>query len=567
MRGAELILGGLLITAGAVGPITDFAGDLDATNGVIGSVWVRAADYQGEARVDTTDAIVRVQGPVEANATARTAIVTVYEYTFVKATVPDTVQITHTDVVEERVTHHRYEGAQLHVTGGDNGLFQIASNVSRPSASYALRLDAQESASILASPTTAWMHSHDGRHTYMLNAPVFALAHGGSFGQFYSGAVRSANGSFVDLRANGALDLIVENGTLTIDHEGGRESFRFWMDDDALGDAPLVEHRKISWALVTLVDGRAEVGFSDTRALFLARDPTWYVNGTVVLDAKEGYIGSNSSQRSLSNDHVYIEGATRLHMQAEGEHDGRTKIDTPVLDIHSPDLNPVPEPRVQGDFDSNSNNVTVNGHPFLQATAPTVPQDATMLAKILGALVVLWGIAKMLLVYILGLVARDPLHNKRRREIHDHLRETGMSHVREISRATGIPLGSLHYHLNLLCRARCVVSVRRENYRVYFLPSKEFCSEDIRRLALLADPTRRSLAEALVHCAPLSQRDLCACLGASQPSVSRHLSKLEAEGLIERRGERSATYHVDGLLLRWLARKRSGGPSRNAQDA
>lgn len=54
--------------------------------------------------------------------------------------------------------------------------------------------------------------------------------------------------------------------------------------------------------------------------------------------------------------------------------------------------------------------------------------------------------------------------------------------------------------------------------------------------ALLADPTRLRLVSLISagHCRPVAAGDLVSPLGVNQPTVSHHLSKLTAAGLLRR---------------------------------
>lgn len=66
--------------------------------------------------------------------------------------------------------------------------------------------------------------------------------------------------------------------------------------------------------------------------------------------------------------------------------------------------------------------------------------------------------------------------------------------------------------------------------------------------ALLADPTRLRLVSLISagHCRPVAAGDLVAPLGVSQPTVSHHLSRLTAAGLLRReRVGRAALFTLD----------------------
>lgn len=544
------------------GIVSPFASPVDdvgiGLETVDGEVWFHEADYQGEARIRSSDAGLRAEGTLDVQATGQKAVVTIVEYTYASTRLDGPVLFWRSVHGSGDVTVLELEDVDLQVSGSENGVFQAWSNRSLASAQFDLHVDAPKGAKIFASQESTVLQGHamQDRHSYRAQSPVFALTHQGSHMDFlYSKNVNWSESRFVSLNAVGGLDLLVEDATITIDHAAGREKFTMRTSPDTLDGVPIASSGEASYAFVTFLDGDLNLDFQDTEAAFLAYDPIWDVNGTVTVPAEEGHLESGDATQRIVDDEVIITGNASLGLHAEGVHDGQQRI----LSVQTPRLNPTTEePRIQGGLQSDSDNVTINGRPLIAAAAPisNFPEEVTLVAKILGALLVVWAVGKYALFFVTGMVARDPLKNARRQKIHDFLRHAGMSHLREIQRATGIPLGSLDYHLNILRQGRLITSVESGGYRVYALLSAEFCPDDMERLALLANPTRREIAHALVDHEPLTQRDLRETLGlATRSSISRHLAKLEEAGLVERQGAWRSEFRPSDLLRRWLAHK------------
>ena len=64
-----------------------------------------------------------------------------------------------------------------------------------------------------------------------------------------------------------------------------------------------------------------------------------------------------------------------------------------------------------------------------------------------------------------------------RRTIYNYIMNNPGSHLRKISRATDIQLGTLRYHLDYLEKKELVLSKKEKNLKLYFIPGR-LSSED-----------------------------------------------------------------------------------------
>lgn len=77
--------------------------------------------------------------------------------------------------------------------------------------------------------------------------------------------------------------------------------------------------------------------------------------------------------------------------------------------------------------------------------------------------------------------------------------------------------------------------------------------EVARRFALLADPTRLRILDALLDCDDITVTDLAATVGEAPPNVSQHLSRLLAADIVGRRRDgRMVRYSVSDPTIRPL---------------
>lgn len=553
LRGAELLLGSLLVTSGMLGTVTGpFSDEVNFEGRVQGMAEFDEAHAKGESWVEAESGAVDASGPVHLTGTVEEATVTVVRKSSygARASVAERAFGAKVYPGPDR-SQETYKNATIRFTGNAKGLLQAWPR-STGTSTFNLTLDPSRVSSIFASPVTQEVTSPDGEHAYRLAAPVFALGHRTSV----YGDVPLAEDRFRDLHASGDLEVIVTNGTLTVETRRDTDAYRLnWSDagkEDVEGQEVYAD-RKVEFARIVVEDANLRSSFGKASAAFLAHEPAWTVNGSLVLPTDEGQMHGEGVDEALENDTVELVGNTTLDLWAEGSDDG-----TEGLNGWSLPREVLPEPVVHATFESDSRQVAVNGEILSTTSSTPGAEEVTFLAKILGLVLLAWSVLKKGAFFLLGLLTDEVLDHPRREKIHAYLQQEGMAYLRQIQRATGMPLGSASYHLEIMREAGTVCSVRRNGYKIYFIPSERFSREEMERLALLVDPTRGQVARELAQDAPLSQREIADRVDISIGSVSMQLKKLVEDGLVRREGQRNSRYRPSSLLCSWLGSCRRG---------
>ena len=116
-------------------------------------------------------------------------------------------------------------------------------------------------------------------------------------------------------------------------------------------------------------------------------------------------------------------------------------------------------------------------------------------------------------------------------------------HLRGIERRTGLPLGQVLYHLDRLERMGLVASHRDSGFRRYFAPDAISRTEKPILSALRHDVPRR-LVLALLERPGLPHKVLQQGAGVAGSTLSFHLQRLVAAGVLVRRRENGATLYA-----------------------
>lgn len=119
------------------------------------------------------------------------------------------------------------------------------------------------------------------------------------------------------------------------------------------------------------------------------------------------------------------------------------------------------------------------------------------------------------------------------------------AHLRGIERMTGLPLGQVLYHLDRLERMGLVVSARDWGFRRYFVAS-DVDRREKKLLGALRHDAPRRIALALLERGALAHKDLQALVGVAGSTLSFHLQRLVASGVLQR--ERVGTSNVYRLV-------------------
>lgn len=554
MRVAETLLGGLLLLAGGTGlPVGLGLGPADG-GPAEGQAVFEAANYTGPAEVQTEEWALQNEGRMELTLSAEQVTVQRYEWegAHAKAKATDGSIVAEGFVgngLVDRTTSH-YEDATITIDTLEDGVATAWPNASRGPSALAVSLNPAQTPAIVLSPTggTMWV-KWDNSFTQEIEGPVFALGHRGAGFQ----AAWVEGGLFDRLKATGGMDLNVFGGTVHVDGTRGEDTYRTGRQTteagvrvgDAGGSAGLTTERV--HALVSVTNATLTTTFErDPSTVVFAHEPTWTVNGSLSFDARSGQLTTGAANVSLSNDTVELLGNTTLSLQAGHEDEG-ANVDPNLEREH-------PTPPIHAELDSEANSVTVDGQP-LEVEEPAIPEEVTFWGRILGLVLLAFSLAKKLPPFLVGLLARHPLKNDRRKRIFDFVREASMAHPRLIARALSIPVSSAAYHLRILHEAEMLVCVEKEGYTVYFA-CDEFGIEEKRRLALLASPTREEIATHLAEQGEVTQEALVEVVELAQSTVAEHLDKLESEGLIESERANGVEYRPSRLLETWLSRDR-----------
>jgi predicted transcriptional regulator len=162
----------------------------------------------------------------------------------------------------------------------------------------------------------------------------------------------------------------------------------------------------------------------------------------------------------------------------------------------------------------------------------------------------------------------DPLEHDTRAELYDHVQAEPGTYLSafEDTPAVDATLGTVRYHLKILERERLVTSEKVQGKRRYYPIGS---SPDALDVALEGDSTR-AILEALTA-SPDSVSGLADRVDRDPSTVSHHLTRLEAQGLVERERDGQAvtnrlTPGVEALLSQGPFAESGPGADRTAAD-
>lgn len=125
----------------------------------------------------------------------------------------------------------------------------------------------------------------------------------------------------------------------------------------------------------------------------------------------------------------------------------------------------------------------------------------------------------------------DALDLESRRRIYDLIRSRPGTYLREMERELDMQVGMLAYHLRVLTEAGMVRAEQEGNHMRYF-PSEGFIFTDRKLLSHLRNRSARIILLHALDRGSISFADLLAVLDVSKSTLSYHLKRLSAAGLI-----------------------------------
>ena len=117
-----------------------------------------------------------------------------------------------------------------------------------------------------------------------------------------------------------------------------------------------------------------------------------------------------------------------------------------------------------------------------------------------------------------------------RKRIYELVKKFSGCHFREIERKSGMPHGTLKYHLNFLVK-HSLLSYKKENNTLRYFPI-EFKIENIGLLSFLRQNATRKIILFILENENCNHEEITKFVGLSPSTVSWHLNKLIYAGII-----------------------------------
>lgn len=131
----------------------------------------------------------------------------------------------------------------------------------------------------------------------------------------------------------------------------------------------------------------------------------------------------------------------------------------------------------------------------------------------------------------------DALDLESRRTIYEMIRSKPGTYLREMERELGMQVGMLSYHLRVLTEAGMIRAEQEGNHLRYFI-AEGFILNDRKALSYLRNRTTRAILIHTLDRGSVVFNELLGLLGISKSTLSYHLKRLSAVGLVViRKGE------------------------------
>jgi len=139
----------------------------------------------------------------------------------------------------------------------------------------------------------------------------------------------------------------------------------------------------------------------------------------------------------------------------------------------------------------------------------------------------------------------DALDLESRRTIYEMIRSRPGTFLREMERELGMQVGMLSYHLRVLSEAGMIRAEQEGNHLRYF-PADGFILNDRKALSYLRNRTSRVILIHVLDKGSIGFSELLAPVGVSKSTLSYHLKRLAAAGLIMmRKGDGTSVSAAD----------------------
>ncbi|WP_406660455.1 winged helix-turn-helix transcriptional regulator [Methanolobus sp. ZRKC3] len=122
-----------------------------------------------------------------------------------------------------------------------------------------------------------------------------------------------------------------------------------------------------------------------------------------------------------------------------------------------------------------------------------------------------------------------------RKRIFEAIQEFPGIHLRELERKLGIAVGNLQYHLHYMEEHNIISSLREEQHVRYFVRDRILDESDKNILSLLRRKACRHILVHLMKMPGMNNKELASAIGLSPSTISWHLNKLIAAGILEKK--------------------------------
>jgi predicted transcriptional regulator len=163
------------------------------------------------------------------------------------------------------------------------------------------------------------------------------------------------------------------------------------------------------------------------------------------------------------------------------------------------------------------------------------------------------------------------LDNAVRAQIFSCIRDHPGIHLRGLVRETGIKLGTLRYHLNVLQKSHLIVLVESDGHACFFGNDGTYPGSEQQLLVHLRRRVPRGILHLLLHRPSATRKELAESLGVAGSTITWYMARLERDHLIfaERDG-RCTRYHVPRDVVpeieKWLSDPGPAPPEEHALD-
>lgn len=137
-----------------------------------------------------------------------------------------------------------------------------------------------------------------------------------------------------------------------------------------------------------------------------------------------------------------------------------------------------------------------------------------------------------------------------RRTIYSYIKENPGLHLREISRALNIHLGTLRYHILYLEKKQVIVEKKEKNLKVYFIAGK-LSAKDKNLAPLLQQKRFRDIILIVIINPRLIHSEISAKLSIKPSTLSKYINILENRGILhhEKIGREKQYYILDEKMV------------------